>query len=65
MANKLYQQMNGTPNNILQQAQALKQKIGGNPMQYIQNLMNSGKITQAQYDAAVKRAEQLKSILGK
>lgn len=65
MANRLYQQMNGnTPNGILQQAQALKQKIGGDPMQYIQNLMNSGKVTQAQYDAAVRKAEQFRKFMG-
>lgn len=64
MANRLFQQMNAN-NNIIQQAQALKNRIGGDPMQYIQNLMNSGKISQAQYNAAVRKAEELKNLLGK
>lgn len=67
MANKLYQQMNsgsGFPNNLIQDAQLLKKQFGGDANVYIQNLMNSGKVTQAQYDAAMKKAEQLRRLLG-
>lgn len=37
---------------------------GNNPEQYVKNLLNSGRISQAQYDAAVKQANQLKAVLG-
>ena len=54
------------PMQILQQVQTLKRQMGNiDPNQYIQQMMNSGKITQAQYDAAVKQAEQLKGFIRK
>jgi predicted RNA-binding protein associated with RNAse of E/G family len=54
------------PMQILQQVQNLKRQMGNiDPNQYIQQMMNSGKITQAQYDAAVKQAEQLKGFIRK
>lgn len=68
MANKLYQQMNsnsGFPNNLIQDAQRLKKQFGGDPNAYIQNLMNSGKVSQAQYDAAVRKAERFRQLLGR
>ena len=67
MANKLYQQMNsgsGFPNNLIQDAQRLKKQFGGDPNTYIQNLLNSGRVSQAQYDAAMKRVEQFRKLLG-
>ncbi len=68
MANKLYQQMNNENNamtdEILKQVQNLKNRMGGDPTQHIQNLMNSGRVSQAQYDAAMKRAEQFRRLLG-
>ena len=54
------------PMALLQQVQALKKQMGGiDPNQYIQQMLNSGKISQAQYNSAVQRAEQLKKMLGK
>lgn len=54
------------PMMILQQVQKLKQQMGNiNPSEYIQQMMNSGKITQAQYDAAVKQAEQFRGLFSK
>lgn len=65
MMNSLYQQMNGGGGNIFQQIAQLKQRMGGDPNKHIQDLLNSGKITQADYDRAVKRAEELRRMLGK
>ena len=65
MMNRLYQQMNGGGGNIFQQIAQLKQRMGGDPNKHIQDLLNSGKITQADYDRAVKRAEELRRMLGK
>jgi len=35
-----------------------------NAEQYVQSLLNSGKISQDQYNNAVKQANQLKGVLG-
>lgn len=54
------------PMQLLQQIQQLKRQMGNiNPNQYIQQMLNSGKITQEQYNNAVKQAEQLRGMLGK
>lgn len=63
--NRLYQQMNGGSGNLFQQIAQLKQRMGGDPNKHIQDLLNSGRITQADYDRAVKRAEELRRMLGK
>ena len=58
--NPLYQQF-GMNNNFLGQLNALKAK-GGDPNQMIQEMLNSGKVTQAQYNSAVQRANQIMSM---
>lgn len=62
--NPLYQQFGFNQNDFLGQLNALKAK-GGNPQQMIQDLLNSGRVTQAQYNSAMQRAEQIMQILGK
>lgn len=63
MANPLFNQMNG--NQLLQKAQQLKQQMGGgDPNRYIQQMLNSGRITQDQYNQAVQRAQELKKMFG-
>lgn len=59
--------MNNNPmmlNQLMQKVQQLKSQIGGDPNQQIQQMLNSGKITQADYDRAVKRAEELRRMFG-
>lgn len=53
--NPLYEQMNGQAgqNNFLQKFMQFKQSFKGDPQQQIQQLLNSGKVTQAEYNAAV------------
>ena len=51
MANPLFNQMNG--NQLLQKAQQLKQQM-----------LNSGKITQSQYNQAVQRVQELQKMFG-
>lgn len=66
MSNPLFQQMMGSStNNLMQRVQQLKSSIGGDPMQYIQKLLNSGRITQSQYNSAVQQARQIQQFLGK
>ena len=63
MANPLFNQMNG--NQLLQKAQQLKQQMGGgDPNRYIQQMLNSGKITQDQYNQAVQRVQELQKMFG-
>ena len=58
--NLLYQEMN--QNNILQQFQQFQQNFHGDPKQQVQQLLNSGKITQEQYNAAVQKAQMLQKM---
>lgn len=62
MSNPLYDQM--TVNNIVQRFMQFRRNFSGNPQQQIQQLLNSGKITQAQYDQAVRQAQSLRKMLG-
>lgn len=67
MSNPLYQQMQpqGPTNNILQRFQQFKQTFTGDPRQQVQNLLNSGKVTQNDYNQAVQMAQQLQRMMGK
>ena len=50
--------MNINPMQFMQQLNQLKSK-GGDPNQMIQQMMNSGRISQSDYDNAVKQANEL------
>lgn len=41
-----------------------RQTFSGNPQQQIQQMLNSGRITQAQYNNAVNMANQMARMLG-
>lgn len=64
--NPLYEQMNGQAgqNNFLQKFMQFKQSFKGDPQQQIQQLLNSGKVTQAEYNAAVQKAQMLQKMFG-
>ena len=62
--NPLYEQMNQSGNNIVQRFLQFKQNFRGNPQEQIQQLLNSGRITQEQYNAAVQKAQMLQKMLG-
>ena len=64
--NQIYQQMNpksGT-NNIIQRFQQFKNSFRGDPQQQVQQLLNSEKVSQQQYDQAVQMTNQLKQMMG-
>ena len=64
--NKLYQQM-GPQNpyqNIIKQFEDFRINFTGNPQEKIQQMLNSGQISQQQYNAAVQKANMLKSLFG-
>lgn len=54
--------MNINPMEFMQSLNQLKSK-GGDPNQMIQQMLNSGRVTQAQYDEAVKMAQQIQGML--
>lgn len=54
--------MNINPMQFMNQLNQLKSR-GGDPNQMIQQLMNSGKVSQSQYDNAVKMAQQIQQML--
>lgn len=48
----------------MKEFEQFKKTFTGNPQEQIQQLLNSGKITQQQYNEAVQKANMLKSIIG-
>lgn len=66
MANPLYDELrNVTPNNdLVSRFNQFRQSFRGNPQEQVQNLLRSGKISQQQYDRAVRMAQQFQQILG-
>lgn len=67
MMNPLFQQINNTTNpignNLLKQFQQFKQTFTGDPKQQVQQLLNSGRVSQQQYNNAVQMANQLQQML--
>ena len=65
--NNLFNALGNRPTNniqnILQQFQQFKQTFTGNPQQQVQQLLNSGKVSQQQYNQAVQMAQQLQQLL--
>lgn len=50
--------------NMMQQFQQFCQNFKGDPQERIQQMLNSGQITQQQYNAAVQKANMIKSMFG-
>lgn len=64
MSNPLFDILGGSAlPPIVQQFMQFKQSFKGDPKQQVQQMLNSGKITQDQYNAAVKKAQDLQKIL--
>lgn len=55
---QMVMQLKSNPMAILGQF-GVPQNLANDPQNAIQNLMNNGKVTQAQYDAAVKQAQSM------
>lgn len=69
MSNPLYGMMMNKQNQnlggLMQRVEQLKKTFKGDPNEHIQRMLNSGQITQEQYNRAVRQAEQLRKMLGK
>jgi hypothetical protein len=64
MASDLFKDMGEFDRNgFMKSLNDLKSR-GGDPNQMIQQMLNSGKITQAQYNAAAQRAQMIMRMLG-
>lgn len=55
----------GQMQNLIQNFQQFKNNFKGDPQQQVQQMLNSGQITQEQYDNAVKMANAFQSMLNK
>lgn len=62
--NPLYNMLNQNNNNdLISRFAEFKRTFQGNPQQQVQQLLNSGKMTQAQFNQLSAMANQLKNIL--
>lgn len=67
MSNPLFGMMGGNQpqmSGLMQRFQQFKQAFTGDPKQRVQDLLNSGKISQQQYNQAVQMAQQLQRMMG-
>lgn len=67
MSNPLYGMMGGgnINNPMLQQLMQFRNNFRGDPRQQVQQLLNSGRVSQSQYDQAVQLTNQIQKMMGK
>ena len=67
MSNPLFQMMGGNQmqNPMLQQLMQFKNNFKGDQRAQVQQMLNSGKVSQTQYDQAVQMANQINKMMGK
>ena len=61
--NPLYNEMSSN-GNMLQRFQQFRQNFKGDPQQQVQQLLNSGRVSQQQYNQAVQMAQQFQRMFG-
>ena len=66
MNNPLYQMLGQQQpmGNMFQRFQQFQQMFKGDPRQQVQQLLNSGKVSQSQYNQAVQLANQFQKMIG-
>lgn len=64
--NKLYEEMRpqNPYQNMIRQFEEFKKTFKGDPQAKIQQMLNSGQISQQQYNIAVQKANMIKSLFG-
>ena len=74
MANQLFNVLGNNSNlpgplgnmqNMIQQLNQFRQSFNGDPKQQVQQLLNSGKMSQAQYNQLSQMATQIQNMLTK
>lgn len=64
MSNPLYDQFgNKGGSDLISQFNKFKQNFNGNPQQMVQQMLNSGRITQDQLNQAIQKANQLMKLM--
>ena len=64
MPNNLYSQLNGNQlNPMFNRIKQFKETFSGDPKQMVQNLINSGRISQAQLNQYAQQADQIYKML--
>lgn len=69
MANPLYNQYkqpinDGGLTQIIEQAKQMRKTFNGNPQQVVQNLLNSGRMSQSQFNQLSQIANQVVQAMG-
>ena len=66
MSNPLFGMMpsQGPMAGLMQRFQQFQQMFRGDPRAKVQEMLNSGKVSQAQYNQAVQMAQQLQKMIG-
>lgn len=65
MANSLYNSMNRNPfEQIITEARNFKRTFNGNPRQVVENLLNSGQMSQAEFNRLSQIAQQVMNAMG-
>ena len=62
--NPIFHQLNQGNNDLVSRFNQFRQSFKGDPQAQIQQMLNSGKITQDQYNRAVQQAQQLGKLMG-
>jgi hypothetical protein len=63
MANPLYNASQNNFSNIIQQAQELRRTITQDPKQIVQGLLNSGEMSQADFNRLMPVAQQIVAMM--
>lgn len=64
MSNPLYQQFNRNPMmDMMKNFEQFRKTFSGNPQQMVQQMLNSGQISQQQYAEAVEMAKQFMNMM--
>jgi len=68
MSNPIYEQFGkgdqfSGPGNMIQRFEQFKKNFAGNPQQIVQNMLNSGQITQEQFNRAAAMANQWSKLM--
>ena len=66
MSNPLFNLFSGQApvNPLLQRFQQFQRTFRGDPKEQVQQLLNSGRVSQTQYNQAVQMAQQLQRMIG-
>lgn len=67
MANPLYQAIGNQPNpmaDLIRQAKEFKKSFNGNPREEVQRLLNSGQMSQQQFNQLSQIAQQVVQAMG-